>query len=592
MSVRRKRSQQWFGMAVVAASLGLAPSVGVASPTQKSLFQPSPRPELLEQSIGIGAQPQARGLTKFIPCLEYEFEDPARDTTSTIDIVKYSLRLDCRQQVYEIRFRAGSSFRDSRLGYASIAFDRDLNKTNNCGGVDREVAVTYSSSRRGLIAGIIRYGGSCSRATVSPVLRLTRLSPSREVAMVFSASELPRANFDWFAYASNDPDASGRRWDALPNRGYHDARSTNLPVLEPESSLFPLNSAVDGIVPGHFVEGSDSEEVLFYNKEAPDWFSEQGAVRLDGYDQVVAGDFDGDGNDEVLGYTRGDGPDHIYWQGFAVDARQRINLDGTYRVAVGDFNGSGEDDIALIGDGPDAILYGSVFRIFGIGAAEIADADERVTVGDFDGDGHDDVIAWKSGPRTVELVRGATNGMLPLVAVQIGGPFRKAAAGDFNGDHIDDVFFTDGGSGRDEIWFGKASSPYFRRLGAARVDMMVSHAVAGDFNGDGSDDLFMAGPEGGYSITYFGPTLKPTLGQFEFPTATIGEPYSFVIPMSGAHPPLRISIAPRVPGLLLDSATGVLAGAATGPAGTLLTKITVADAFGNRLVLKKTIVVA
>ncbi|WP_255956059.1 DUF2961 domain-containing protein [Streptomyces odontomachi] len=122
----------------------------------------------------------------------------------------------------------------------------------------------------------------------------------------------------------------------------------------------------------------------------------------------AVGDFNGDGKDDIATFTRGDtadvyvalstgtsfGASRIWHTHFAV---------GTEIPEVGDFNGDGMDDIVTFTRGDTAQVYvslssGTAFRQDGwLWHNHFALGSELPAVGDFDGDGRDDIATFTRG---------------------------------------------------------------------------------------------------------------------------------------------------------------------------------------------------
>ena len=281
-----------------------------------------------------------------------------------------------------------------------------------------------------------------------------------------------------------------------------------------------------------------------------------------GVSVASAGDFNGDGKDDVIvGANLDDnnsadnsGSAFIFFGGITgtktADADADVILNGqsagdAFGISVasaGDFNGDGKDDVIIGADEDDnnsTTNSGSAFIFFGgITGTKRADADADVilngqssndrfgesvaSAGDFDGDGKDDVIvgaafdlnnvtntqngrafiffggitATKRADADADvIINGETSNGL------FGGSV--ASAGDFNGDGKDDVIVgaieTSMQEGAAYIFFGGITGT---KTAGTDADVILngqsagdsfgfSVASAGDFNGDGKDDVIV-----------------------------------------------------------------------------------------------------
>ena len=272
------------------------------------------------------------------------------------------------------------------------------------------------------------------------------------------------------------------------------------------------------------------------------------------------GDFNGDGNADILLRHSGDGR----WAIHAMDGRRPIAADsgsvglptsrGYYLGGIGDFDGDGKDDILLRHDNGRWFFYPMDGRtiLHGSGRAFLTPNPgwEAVGTDDLDGDGRDDVLIrhgsgrWHYYPmngRRVLSGRGDPN-MTRDTA------WRFAGMGDLNGDGRGDVLIRheDGrwyyypmngrrvdagqrgsaelptdlasrmagladfdGDGKDEVLLRRTDGrwPYYRMDGRRRVaarhetarinrDFRLSLAALGDFNGDGNDDAMLRHDDG------------------------------------------------------------------------------------------------
>ncbi len=249
-------------------------------------------------------------------------------------------------------------------------------------------------------------------------------------------------------------------------------------------------------------------------------------------DQMVSGDFDGNGKDDVAYITdSGYGSMKIYVRENGVGtptlwteetAFYTANVDD--RVTAGDFNGDGKDDIALLYDNKNGKARIHVLLSKGKGfeprSSWFVRSTEgtyyancttgRVTSGDFDGDGLDDISAmYDKGDGKMQIHMFISNGngfsLGNWYEDMAGGNFYASGvtgryeAGDFNGDGKDDIAAMYGyadGRTRVHVWLSNGTSlnqrtawfiqdtPYYYN-----TERVKNRFVTGDFNDDGKDDI-------------------------------------------------------------------------------------------------------
>jgi len=247
--------------------------------------------------------------------------------------------------------------------------------------------------------------------------------------------------------------------------------------------------------------------------------------------------------------------------GFKLSGATSGDLSGYSVSSAGDFNGDGFDDVIVGARGadPHGSASGASYIVFGkatgfsanlnlsaldgrnglklSGVSENSWSGEVSAAGDLNGDGFDDVIvgAWMSGTNgdipgpgasyvvygraevvpTLAILDGSNGFKLGGVAAADYSGVSVASAGDINGDGFDDVIVgawrVDAGaadSGASYVVFGKASgfaaninlsalngSTGFKLGGAMANDRAgTSVASAGDVNGDGFADLIVSAP--------------------------------------------------------------------------------------------------
>lgn len=244
--------------------------------------------------------------------------------------------------------------------------------------------------------------------------------------------------------------------------------------------------------------GSASDGIAWNG--APKAFRSQ---RVNGDYLPLVEDFDGDGDDDVFWYAAGSRPDYLWWSdGDRTFTSTPARVNGTYQPFVGDFDGNGAGDVFWYAPGstPDYVWWG--------GASGFSSRPTTVNgsyqpfVGDFDGDGATDItwyapgsaadfVWWSDGDRTFRSV-----------ATRINGTYRTST-GDHDGDGKDDVFFHGRGARPDYVWWGAADR---RFTSVPRTVGGTYGLVPGDFDGDGADDLLLHGSGGVLDVVHMGGT--------------------------------------------------------------------------------------
>jgi hypothetical protein len=228
----------------------------------------------------------------------------------------------------------------------------------------------------------------------------------------------------------------------------------------------------------------------------------------------VAGDFNGDGRDDIVTFTRGAAAD-VYvalstgssFSGSGVKWHDHF-AGGTQTPLVGDFNGDGRDDIAAFTKGSSADVYvalskGSSFaptvrkwhNFFAVGS-------EIPAVGDFNGDGKDDIVTFTRGAAADVYVALSTGSSFAGTGWKWHDFFAVGseipAVGDFTGDGKDDIVtFTRGAAA--DVYVARSTGSSFAGTGWKWHDFFAVGAEipgTGDFNGDRRTDIatFTRGP--------------------------------------------------------------------------------------------------
>ena len=248
-----------------------------------------------------------------------------------------------------------------------------------------------------------------------------------------------------------------------------------------------------------FVVLSNGGQTYLNGDKWHDWFSIGNEIPL-------VGDFNGDGRDDVVTFTRGNRGD-VYValsSGQAFEGTGKKWHDwfciGSEVPLVGDFNGDGMDDIATFTRGSRGDVYVALSNGHGfVGTGQkwhsnFCFGSNTPVVGDFNGDGRDDIAALNRGSRGdvyVALSTGYKFGASKKWHDDFCFGNKTPMVGDFNGDGKDDLAaFSKGRTG--DVYVVLSGGSQFKGAGKKWHDWFCIGGevpLVADFNGDGKDDL-------------------------------------------------------------------------------------------------------
>jgi hypothetical protein len=248
-------------------------------------------------------------------------------------------------------------------------------------------------------------------------------------------------------------------------------------------------------------------------------FSFLGTMNYDvgpGPTSVAVGDFNGDGNPDVVATSYASSEDKGILLGNG-DGKFRTGNgypSGGVAVAVADFNGDGIQDLALAGGGGVGILLGNGDGSFGFPHGfDAGDTPSSIAVGDFNGDGLPDVAVsnsgYNGGQGGVTVLLGNGDGTLGEAHTYTTGVTSSAVAvADFNGDGIADLVVTNSYTNDVSVLLGNGDGT-FQSTHNIPVGRHPESVAVGDFKGDGVQDIAVAN-QGDYP--HIGESVSVLLG--------------------------------------------------------------------------------
>jgi hypothetical protein len=219
-------------------------------------------------------------------------------------------------------------------------------------------------------------------------------------------------------------------------------------------------------------------------------------------------DYDGDGITDAA-ITRAAFPNTEWWIRNSSDGTAGVYTFGTYtdffakNMVCGDFDGDGKDDVALwrAADAPNAFFY--VLQSGSLTVREVqfgTTGDDPRIVEDYDGDGVTDIAVFRKTDGTWYYMPSANNPNRNVVSVRWGTAY--ANPGDFDGDGKADFVDHQGSS-----WWILNS----RDLSVKVISFGPNQVFGapGDYDGDGKTDIAVVSIEDRYKTWYFHSSLNP-----------------------------------------------------------------------------------
>ncbi|QSQ22717.1 VCBS repeat-containing protein [Pyxidicoccus parkwayensis] len=254
------------------------------------------------------------------------------------------------------------------------------------------------------------------------------------------------------------------------------------------------------------------------------WDAHGAALKYGRGPQTVAGDFDGNGYEDLLIYRPGSNQAWVAYSDGAGGWQRTTSIFGSGfdfwssadRVVVLDFNNDHIDDVFIYrpGGGPAYAVQGKADRTFFTTVAtsnfagfDFGEAQDRALAFDYDADGYDDLFFYRPGNRVAWVARSNGNGTFTNTFASFAGIGTfdlsdvrdQAVVLDFDNDHRDDLFFYRPGGGLANLVRSGPGNTFTsvmstNVLGSVDFSDVRTRVLALEQDGDNLDDLFLYVP--------------------------------------------------------------------------------------------------
>jgi hypothetical protein len=218
--------------------------------------------------------------------------------------------------------------------------------------------------------------------------------------------------------------------------------------------------------------------------------------------QMVAGDFSGDGIQDLALTVSGDTPQLIVLLGHgdgtftASSSTTTIPATSMYSsgLAISDFNADGKADLAIASGMSNTgllVLLGNGDGTFTAAATPTGTAGaSSVAVADFNADGKADLAFANMGSQTLGILLGKGDGTFTTgTTPSEGSTPNLVMVGDFNGDGKADLVVTNNSETNPTLLLGNGDGTFAAGASINPASGQSRPLTVGDFNGDGQSDL-------------------------------------------------------------------------------------------------------
>ena len=233
---------------------------------------------------------------------------------------------------------------------------------------------------------------------------------------------------------------------------------------------------------------------------------------------TIPHDFNKDGNPDILWRHTTDGGEVVVWNMDGINLIGSVYLGGVAEqswtiVGVGDFNHDGNPDILWrhTTDGGEVVVW-NMDGINLIGSVYLGGVAEQswtiVGVGDFNHDGNPDIL-WRHTTGDNELAVWFMDGINLIGSAGIGWSVADQSwaivgVGDFNHDGNPDILWRNTSEGWNAVWYMDGVNPFESVYLYTVAEQSWTIVGVGDFNHDGNPDiLWRHTTDGGEVVVWY-----------------------------------------------------------------------------------------
>jgi M6 family metalloprotease-like protein len=178
-------------------------------------------------------------------------------------------------------------------------------------------------------------------------------------------------------------------------------------------------------------------------------------------------------------------------------------------VAAGDFNGDGQPDLVWrnVATGEDAVWYLNGATLVSTTAlpATVDTNWQMVATADMNGDGQTDIV-WRNGStgqNVIWYMHGPTLLLSVVLPTVPDSNWQVVAVGDFNGDRRPDLVWRNGVTGQNVVWYLNGRTFLGQEFLPPVADSDWRVVAAADFDGNGRPDLVWRNVTTGQNVVWF-----------------------------------------------------------------------------------------